>query len=147
MSVQTNLKVAREIYDAFNKKDFSQSQKLIDNNAQFQLMPFNLKLSGVEGYLQMVQGWASTFPDGYCDIKNITAGEDGVVCEFTGKGTQIGPLMSPEGTIIPTGKKVEIPFCEVMKIENGKITSLNSYFDTGTMMKQLGILSEMKHQS
>jgi predicted ester cyclase len=146
MSVQTNLKVAREIYDAFNKKDFSHSQKLIDNNAQFQLMPFSMKLSGIDGYLQMVQGWASTFPDVYCDIKNIAAGEDSVVCEFIGKGTQTGPLMLPEGTIMPTGKKVEVAFCEVMKINNGKVISLNSYFDTGTMMHQLGLLPESKHQ-
>lgn len=146
MSAQTNLKIARELYDAFNKKDFSHSQKLIDNNAKFQLMPFGTKLSGINGYLQMVQGWASTFPDGYCDIKNIAAGEDSVVCEFIGKGTQTGSLMSPEGTIMPTGKKVEVAFCEVMKIKNDKVMSLNSYFDTCTMMHQLGLLPKLKHQ-
>lgn len=145
MSAQTNLKIAKELYEAFNKKDFTHSQKLIDSNAQFQLMPFNMKLSGVEGYLQMVHAWASSFPDGFCDIISISASEDGAVCEFIGKGTQTGPLMSTDGTIMPTGNKVEVPFCEVMKIKNEKVVSLNSYFDSSTMMHQLGVLSQMKH--
>jgi len=46
---------------------------------------------------------------------------------------------------MPTGKKIEIPFCEVMKIKDGKVISLNSYFDSAAMMHQLGILDEVKH--
>ncbi|MBI1937233.1 MAG: ester cyclase [Ignavibacteriales bacterium] len=145
MSAEINLKVARELYDAFNKKDFSQSQKLIASSAQFRVVPYNMESSGVEGYLQIVQGWANAFPDGYCDVQNIYAGEDWAVCEFIGKGAHTGPLMSPSGQIMPTGKKVEVPFCEVMKIKDGKVVSLNSYFDSATMMHQLGILDEVKH--
>jgi len=145
MSVQDNLKILRDYYDVFNKKDFNKGKNLIDDNAEFQVVPFNIKLSGREGYLQVVQGWASTFPDAICDITNIIAGEEGAVVEFVGRGTQTGKLLSPEGEILPTGKHVDVPFCEVLKIKNGKITSLHTYFDTSTMMKQLGLNPEMKH--
>lgn len=146
MSKEINIKITQEFYDDFNKKDFSRSQKRIANNAQFTIVPFNMKLRGEEGYLQMVQGWANAFPDGYCDIQNIYAGEDWAVCEFTGKGTHNGTLMSPNGQISPTGKKVEIPFCDVIKIKDGKVISINSYFDSATMMQQLGVTVEMKYQ-
>jgi len=145
MSVQENLKIARGFYDEFNKRNFANVQKLVDDNAQFQIIPFNAKFSGKEGYLQLAQGWANAFPDGHCDINNIVAGEDWVVVEFAGRGTQTGPLMSPEGDIMPTGKSVDVPFCDVFKIKNGKIVSYNSYFDSSTMMKQLGLIPEMKH--
>lgn len=146
MQAEINFKIVRELYDAFNKKDFSQSQKRISNNAQFNLIPYNMKLLGVEGYLEVVHGWAEAFPDGYCDVQNIYAGEDWAVCEFIGRGTQTGPLMSPGGQIAPTGKKVEVSFCEVMKIKDGKVVSFSSYFDSSTMMHQLGILHEVNHQ-
>ncbi len=146
MSVQDNLKIARGFYDEFNKRNFADVQKLVDDNAQFQIIPFNAKFTGKEGYLQLAQGWANAFPDGQCHITNIAAGEDSAVVEFAGRGTQTGPLMSPEGDIMPTGKSVDVPFCDVFKIKNGKIVSHNSYFDSSTMMKQLGLMPEMKHQ-
>ena len=146
MSVQDNLKIARDLYDAFNKKDFNKGKTLIDDNAEFLTVPFDMKLSGKEGYLQLMQSWATAFPDGICDVTNIIAGEDGAVVEFVGRGTQTGKFLSPEGEIPPTGKQANVPFCDVIKIKNGKITSVNSYFDTATMMKQLGIIPELKHQ-
>jgi len=87
MTTEINFKIAKEFYDDFNKKDFSRSQKRIADNAQFTIVPFNMKLWGEEGYLQMVHDWANAFPDGYCDVQNIYAGDDWAVCEFTGKGT------------------------------------------------------------
>jgi len=146
MSVQENLKTVIGMYDAFNKKDFVSGQKLIDDNAQFEVVPFNMKLTGKEGYLQHTKNWATAFPDGFCDVTNISAGEDWAVGEFIGRGTQTGTLMSPDGNLMPTGKRVDIPFCEVIKLKNGKIVSLKEYFDTATMMKQLGLIPEMKHQ-
>jgi steroid delta-isomerase-like uncharacterized protein len=145
MSVKDNLKIARAFYDGFNKRNFANVQKLVDEDAQFQLIPSNTKFSGKEGYLHLAQGWANAFPDGQCHISNIAAGEDWAVVEFAGRGTQTGPLMSPEGNIMPTGKSVDIPFCDVFKIKNGRVVSLNEYFDTATMMKQLGLLPELKH--
>ena len=89
---------------------------------------------------------ANAFPDGRCDVTNIAASEDGAVVEFAGRGTQTGTFITPEGEIMPTGKRVDVPFCDVFKIKNGKIVSYNSYFDSSTMMKQLGLIPEMKHQ-
>jgi len=145
MSVQESLKIARGFYDGFNNRNFANVQKLVDNNAQFQIIPFGAKFSGKEGYLQLAQSWANAFSDGQCHITNIAAGEDWAVVEFAGRGSQDGTLMSPEGDIMPTGKSVDIPFCDVFKIKNGKIVSHNSYFDSSTMMKQLGLMPEMKH--
>jgi steroid delta-isomerase-like uncharacterized protein len=142
MSVQENLKTARAFYEEFNKRNFANVQKLVDDNAQLQIVPFGAKFSGKEGYLQLAQGWSNAFPDRQCVISNISASEEGAVVEFAGSGTQTGTFRSPEGDIAPTGRKVDVPFCDVFKIKNGKIVSYNSYFDNATMMNQLELTPE-----
>ena len=142
MSVQENLKIAKAFYDEFNNRNFANVQKLVDDNAELELIPFNAKFTGKEGYLQLSQSWANAFPDGRCHVTNIAASEDGAVAEFAGRGTQTGTFMSPGGDIMPTGKRVDVPFCDVFKIKNGKIVSYNSYFDSATFMKQLGLIPD-----
>jgi ketosteroid isomerase-like protein len=71
----------------------------------------------------------------------MVADEEGVVVEFRGRGTHTGPLANPAGDIRATGRKVDIPFCQVYRLKGGKIVSSRLYFDTATMMGQLGLLS------
>ena len=146
MSVQENLKIGKAFYEEFNNRNFEGFQKFVDDSAQFNIIPFDARFSGKEGYLQLSRGWSGAFPDGRCNVNNIVAGEDWVVAEFAGRGTQTGTFYTPEGEIMPTGKRVDVPFCDVFKIENGKIVSYNSYFDSATFMKQLGLIPEVKHQ-
>ena len=40
-----------------------------------------------------------------------------------------------------TGKPVDIPFVGLMTVEDGKMASFRVYFDTGDLMRQLGISS------
>ena len=144
--VQQNTTIAKGIYNAFNSHDFVSGEKLIDDTAELTIVPFNMTLLGKPGYNQLSQGWANAFPDGYCDVTNIIASEEGYVAEFVGRGRHTGPLVSPEGQIMPTGRRVDVPFVEIVKIRNGKIVSLKEYFDISTMMKQLGLVPELKHQ-
>ena len=51
-----------------------------------------------------------------------------------------GPLVGPQGEIPPTGKSVDVAFCDVYQFKDGKFTSLRSYFDTATLMGQLGLM-------
>jgi predicted ester cyclase len=69
----------------------------------------------------------------------MIATEDCVITEFTGTGTHDGVLETPNGKISPTHKKINIPFVEVLQFKNGKITSSNLYYDTVTIMQQLGL--------
>jgi len=46
------------------------------------------------------------------------------------------------GKIGPTGKKIDIPFCEIFEIRNGKLVSSHLYFDVATMMQQLELVPE-----
>jgi predicted ester cyclase len=50
-------------------------------------------------------------------------------------------MRTPAGDIPATGKPVDIPFVGLMTVENGKMASFRVYFDTGDLMRQLGIAS------
>ena len=49
---------------------------------------------------------------------------------------------SPGGDIPATGKSVTLELCDVFKIEDGKIKSLRSYFDSASLLMQLGVMPE-----
>jgi len=102
-------------------------------------------LRGPEGMVQMLENWGKAFPDGKCNIKNIFGSGDYVTVEFMGTGKQSGTFQTPEGEFLTTNKKIEVPFCDVFKFRNGRIINFKTYFDYSTIMKQLGILPELKY--
>jgi len=140
MSAQDNVKIARKNYEAFNNRDFDGGVAQAAENIELLNVPLGVTLHGPEGFRQILEGWATAFPDGRVEVTNIVAGEEGVVIEFRGRGTHTGPLSGPTGEIPATGRSVDVPFCDVMQIKNGKITSLHTYYDAATMMGQLGLM-------
>src|SRR3712207_4365356 len=121
MTAQDNAKSARTAYDAYNQRDFDRAAALADENAEWINMATGETFYGPEGYRQYLQAWATAFPDSIIEITNQVADEDGVATQFTGRGNHAGPLHGPTGDISPTGRSVEIQFCEVMTMQNGKI--------------------------
>ena len=140
MSAQDNVKIARKNYETFNNRDFDGAVAQAAENIELLNVPLGVTLHGPEGFRQYVQGWATAFPDSRVEVTNIVASEEGVVTEFRGRGTHTGPLSGPTGEIPATGRSVDVPFCDVIQIKNGKISSIHTYYDVATMMGQLGLM-------
>jgi predicted ester cyclase len=51
------------------------------------------------------------------------------------------------GQIDPTNRRVELKMVEIMEFNNGKMTGGRAYFDTGSMMTQLGLMPSMGAQA
>jgi predicted ester cyclase len=51
-------------------------------------------------------------------------------------------LETSMGAIPATGRSVTLKLCDVLELSGGKIKSHRSYFDTGSMMAQLGLAAE-----
>lgn len=97
--------------------------------------PDGTRVPGVEAGL--AAGWSSfadSFPDGDYEITGVYADEDSVVTEFRFTGTHSGDF---EG-IAPTGRRVEIDFCNVMRLRDGKVLAERDYLDTQGLAAQLG---------
>lgn len=139
MSAKENLNVAKKYYELFNKNDFNSLIQLWTDNPSFWSIPDNQKYAGKEGLKKSFNMWKKAFPDARCDVKNMVANDEYIVTEFIGTGKHEGIFETPMGKFDPTNKKVNIPFVEILKLKNGKIENAKLYFDTTSVMNQLGI--------
>ena len=148
MTVQENIALSRLLLDLYNshKSDPAWLDKIVANIAEdceFVDVPTGRTLLGPEGYSQITLFFAEGFPDSTVEITNVFATEDQSVIEFTGRGTNTGPLHMPTGDIPPTGRYSELRFCSVNRARSGKIVSIHQYFDVMTMLQQLGLVPGM----
>jgi steroid delta-isomerase-like uncharacterized protein len=66
---------------------------------------------------------------------------DAFADEWVFAGTHTGPLVLPDGTeLAATGKRVEMPGMEYVKIRDGKIVADNLYYDSLAVAAQFGLL-------
>jgi predicted ester cyclase len=54
-------------------------------------------------------------------------------------GTHTAPLVGPEGSIPPTGRRMELRASNELQIADGAIRSVRIAFDPGDLMRQLGL--------
>ncbi len=103
-------------------------------------IPSGATSRGPDGYKQLILFFEEGFPDSGIEITNLFATEDQAVVEFIGRGTNTAPLHMPTGDVPPTGHAVEMRFCDVYRISNGKIVNYRSYYDALGFLQQLGLI-------
>jgi steroid delta-isomerase-like uncharacterized protein len=140
MSAHDNAALARRIYQLFSDDKFDDALELVAEDVEAVLVPFGQTFHGRDGFTGFMQGFKGAFPDIRISVTNQVATEDQVVSEFTARGTHTGPLQTPAGAIPPTGRTVDFIVCEVMRVKNGRITSLHNYQDAASIMRQLGLV-------
>ena len=133
--------VARELYQSFNRREYDRAADLVADGLEWVNVPFGKSFRGRAGAKEFLAGWAAAMPDGQVELTNLVTGGDYVFTEFFFRGTHTGTLETPGGSIRPTGKKVEVPVCDCIHFQGGKIDSIRCYFDAATMMRQLGLLT------
>ena len=97
-------------------------------------------VSGIEAFLAFVSGFKQAFPDLHWDVREFVEGPGIVVVEGVVLGTNTGPMIGPTGLLPATGRRVELPFCDIWKVRNGRIVENRIYYDQVTFLAQLGLL-------
>ncbi|MGB2694183.1 MAG: ester cyclase [Dehalococcoidia bacterium] len=127
--------IAREYLEAWNRRDFDKMRSFFHADYSYTGGDGQTQ-KGAEAGMAPALMFASALPDGKIDIKSIHATGDVAIIEFTGRGTHQGDLMG----IAPTGRKIEMPVCDVLEIRDGKIIAEREYMDMMHMMQQLGVV-------
>jgi predicted ester cyclase len=86
-----------------------------------------------------VDVYAAAFPDMHRELDSFYFDDNVVVVELSLNGTHKGDLVTPAGTIPPTGREIHAPCCDVFHIENGKVTSFHCYLAATIIQTQLGL--------
>jgi steroid delta-isomerase-like uncharacterized protein len=136
MSTQDNLKIARDIFDAWNAHDPERYAKLLDEKHVIESDTIPAAMTGRDAARQFMKIYIGAFPDLRLTVDQMLADGNFVVTRWTATGTHRGELMG----IAPTGRKTVTRGCTVGEIKNGRGVHDWVYWDTGNMLKQLGVL-------
>jgi steroid delta-isomerase-like uncharacterized protein len=139
---QDNASIARSLYDHWNERQFDKVADLMAAEGEIVLVGSDTRFRGPSGAIEFSHMWADGFPDGRVKVDNVIASGDYVCVQYTGTGTQTGALKSPAGEIPATGRSITLNCCDVHEFRDGKIRMVQSYFDSASMLMQLGVMPE-----
>ena len=134
-----NADLARSLYLGWNDRDFDRLAEMVSTDGEIVVVGTGEVFKGPEGSRRYNTAWAEGFPDGAITIDNVIDAGDCVVVEFTGRGTHTGTLATSMGSIPATGRSLTLQLCDVIEFKDGKVKTQRTYFDTGSMMAQLGL--------
>jgi steroid delta-isomerase-like uncharacterized protein len=136
------VKIAREQVEAFNSGDWELLRRTLASDSRYDELGTQRKIEGPEKIIELFKGWKGAFPDGAGTVTSVVSSGNKVALEVTWKGTHTGPLTTVEGTIPASGKRQETPAAIVFTFEGDKIKESSHYFDSLTLLKQIGVQPE-----
>jgi ketosteroid isomerase-like protein len=140
MTIRDNEAIVAQQLEAFNQRDYSATRLL---SGPLEDMPSRQIVSGAAGLEQYWNGWIGAFPDGKVEVVRNVGAEDGtVVTEFRARGTNRGSMTMGGQQLPPTGNPIDVMFCQVATVRDGKIIEAKLYYDGMTFATQLGLMPQ-----
>lgn len=137
MSAEENKALARRVIEQmFNEGNLEVADELLAPGYVDHDPSLPQDVHGPEGFKQYVGMYRAAFPDLHVQIDDQLAEGDRVATRWTGTGTHNGELAG----ITPTGKPVTLPGMEIVRIANGKLIEGWEGYDSGTLLRQLGVM-------
>jgi steroid delta-isomerase-like uncharacterized protein len=132
-----NVETYRAIHDAFNRRDFDAVIATFTASFSFADRPRDRTHNAQQFKDAFMQGWVDAFSDARVTEREYIDGGDVVVCRFTGRGTNDGPI---EGAP-PTGRTMNLPFVEILRFDSqGRVTGGEAIYDQVSILTQLGLM-------
>jgi hypothetical protein len=133
--MSNNVETHRAAHAAFNNRDMDEAVRALRADAPYVDHGRNITMKGPREFADWCQQWVDGFSDARVDDPRYIDGGDHTVAIFQGRGTNDGQV----GTLPSTGRRMDLPFCEVMQYDHeGNIAGGEIFYDTTTMMVQLG---------
>lgn len=130
-----NKEIAGKMINAINDRNYDMLDEVIapDIVRHCQATP-NLNISSLAEFKEFLKVDGKTFPDSHITTEILIAEGDMVAGYFTYSGTQEGAM----GPFPPTGKKADLKYLGILRIEDGKIAEMWVEWDNLAMLTQLG---------
>jgi steroid delta-isomerase-like uncharacterized protein len=130
-----NVETLRAAHESWNRRDF---QGIVRNTAEglvYRDHARALTLNNRDKFREWTEAWAKAFSDGRITEPEYIDAGDIVVAQFTAEGTNDGPF----GSLKATGRRMSLPFCEIVHFDKeGRTVSGACYYDQYTLLTQLG---------
>jgi len=134
MAMADTSSIHHEMFDCLRRRDLGALRELYHRDYRYE--GSDGTTGGADVGIAVAETYLSAFPDLELEIRHETpCGEDLSVIEFRATGTHQGPL---EG-IAPTGRRIEADVCNIIEVRAGKIAVEREYYDSLSMLRQLGV--------
>jgi ketosteroid isomerase-like protein len=91
-----------------------------------------------------VRQYGTAFADMHRELHDVWTVGDTVIVRLALQGTHTGPLVTPFGTLPPTGKKMDAPCADVFELADGKIKKFDCYPEGSIILTQLGVIRNLE---
>jgi steroid delta-isomerase-like uncharacterized protein len=126
-------------YEAFNSHDREVYSELFTADAETWSTDGST-VSGVEAVADWDMAWYSAFPDARITSERMITEGSFIVSENHFTGRHEATMVQPDGQEIPaTGNQVDVPYVAVFEIEGGKLKRQRIYYNSLTVVEQLGL--------
>lgn len=129
-----NKEVVRQFVAAYNSGDFDRLDELMVIDLVRHSQAAGVEVNTLEEFKEQLRQIAEAFPDAREEVPVIIAEADKVVAYGTWTATQEAPY----GSFPATGKKTNVQFFYLFRMEGGKIAELWTEWDNLSMLSQLG---------
>jgi len=133
--IQPSIEIAERYFSAWNRHDAAAIVATFMENGTYTdpLTPGALSGPPIGAYAQAI--WEA-FPDLSFDIVSIMENNSGLVsAEWLMKGTNTGSFNG----LPPTGVAIALAGADFIRVEGGKIRSVQGYFDSAALPRALGL--------
>ncbi len=139
MAVSEELRRAREEIvvehmESENRHEFDVTLGTFDH-PRYELIGTGDVYDGPHEVARYFEETRAAFPDQRNELIAMHHSDDAVIVEANLYGTHDGPFRG----LPPTGRKFEMRFCAIFVFEEDRLVCERVYFDSGTVLRQLGI--------
>jgi predicted ester cyclase len=129
---------AKSLVLAYAEKKWADVWSLSDSRITYDETATRRKTHGIKRFMTILQEWGAAFPDSNIEIRGEKGSGNSFTYDLRWTGTHGGPIETPGGTIVPTGKKIDLSVTMVVEIgESGMVESVTHDFDMEVMEKQI----------
>ncbi len=130
----SNVELHRAAHQAMSDEGAEQTAVYVGPDIVFTDYGRGMTMKGKEEMTAWLAGWKSAFSDARVTDATYLDSGDWTISRFTARGTNDGPL----GGLPATGQELDLPCCELLRWQDGKSQEGAFYYDSTTIMVQLG---------
>ena len=139
MSKRTPKQIVESFWQAFAARKLVEAfRDHMTADCEF-VMPGAPPMSGEAQIRAMFEAYVSAFPDFASETVHAIESGDTFAAETRFAGTHRAPLMTPQGSIPATGRRVSWQSADIIRVRDGKIASWHVYHDPIPLLAQLGV--------
>ena len=96
-------------------------------------------LKGLDEFRMLGETFKTAMSDMRHDIVRSFEVGDTIIVESIFSGRHTGPMVTPEGTIPPSGNQVSFAYADFLQARDGRFVAHRIYWDNLALMAQLGV--------